>query len=64
MKIKRNYKRVDEKIWRVLTCKEVVALCDFLYKVWFVKKIFPDQLEPTFLANFFTYIGKPVFHLV
>ena len=31
-KIKRNYKKHDEKIWRVLKCKEIVAR-DFLYKV-------------------------------
>ena len=33
MKMKRNYKKVEKKIWRVLNCKETVALRDFLYKV-------------------------------
>ena len=33
MKRNRNYKKVDKKIWRVLKCKEIVALRDFLYKV-------------------------------
>ena len=28
----RNYKKVDNKIWRVLKCKKIVALRDFLYK--------------------------------
>ena len=32
MKRNRNYKEVDKKIWRVLKCKEIVALRDFLYK--------------------------------
>ena len=31
MKMNRNYKEVDEKIWRVLKCKQIVALRDFLY---------------------------------
>ena len=35
--IDRNYKQVDKKKWRVLKCKEMVALRDFLYKVWFVQ---------------------------
>ena len=75
----RNYNKVDKKIWRVLKCKEIVALRDFLYKVWFVQFgfqkfvfadnlsleiIFFDQLEPTFLANFYAYNGKPLFCLV
>ena len=30
MKRNRNYEEVDQKIWRVLKCKEVVALRDFL----------------------------------
>ena len=33
MKRNRNYKKVDKKIWRVLKCKEIVTLRDFLYKV-------------------------------
>ena len=33
MKRNRNYKNVDKKMWRVLKCKEIVALRDFLYKV-------------------------------
>ena len=33
MKRNRNYKKVDVKVWRVLRCKEILALCDFLYKV-------------------------------
>ena len=33
MKMNRNYKKADKKIWTVLRCKEIVALCDFLYKV-------------------------------
>ena len=32
MKRNRNYREVDKKIWGVLKCKEIVALCDFLYK--------------------------------
>ena len=32
MKMNSNYKKVDKKIWRVLKCKEIVALRDFLYK--------------------------------
>ena len=32
MKRNRNYKNVDKKIGRVLKCKEIVALRDFLYK--------------------------------
>ena len=32
MKMKRNYKKVYKKIWRVLKSKEIVALHDFLYK--------------------------------
>ena len=31
MKMNRNYKEVDEKIWRVLKGKQIVALRDFLY---------------------------------
>ena len=31
MKMNRNYKEVVEKIWRVLKCKQIVALRDFLY---------------------------------
>ena len=30
MKLNRNYKKVDKKIWGVLKCKEKVALRDFL----------------------------------
>ena len=33
MKRRRNYKKVDKKIWRVLKCKEKIAFRDFLYKV-------------------------------
>ena len=33
MKRNRNYKKIDKKIWRVLKCKEIAALRDFLYKV-------------------------------
>ena len=33
VKMKRDYKKVDKKIWRVLKCKEIVVLLDFLYKV-------------------------------
>ena len=33
MKMNRNHKKVDKKLWRVLKCKEIVALRDFLYKV-------------------------------
>ena len=32
MKMNRNYKKVDKKIWSVLKCKEIVALRGFLYK--------------------------------
>ena len=41
MKMNRNYKKVDKKIWGVLKCKEIVALRDFfictirLLKVYF-----------------------------
>ena len=37
MERNRNYIKVDQKIWRVLKSKEIVALCDFLYRVWFVQ---------------------------
>ena len=37
MKRNRNWKKGDKKIWRVLKCKEIVALRDFLYKAWFVQ---------------------------
>ena len=55
MKRNRNYKKVDKKTWRVLKSKEKVALCDFLYKVWFVqfdfwKFVFADNQN---LENFF-----------
>ena len=33
MKMDRNYKKLDKKIWRVLKCKKIVAILDFLYKV-------------------------------
>ena len=33
MKMNRNYQKVHKKIWRVLKCKEIVGLRDFLYKV-------------------------------
>ena len=33
MKRNRNYKKVDKKILRILKCKEIVALHDFVYKV-------------------------------
>ena len=32
MKRSRDYKEVDEKIWRFLKCTEIVALRDFFYK--------------------------------
>ena len=32
MKRDRNYKEVDKKIWRILECKDIVALRNFLYK--------------------------------
>ena len=32
MKMNKNYKKVNKKIWRVLKCKEIVGLRDFLYK--------------------------------
>ena len=32
MNMNRNYKKVDKKIWGVLKCKEIVALCDFFTK--------------------------------
>ena len=32
MKMNKNYKKVNKKIWRALKCKEIVALRDFLYK--------------------------------
>ena len=32
MKRNSSYKVVDKRIWRVLKCKETVALLDFLYK--------------------------------
>ena len=37
MKKSRNYKKVDKKIWRILQCKELVALRDYFYKVCFVQ---------------------------
>ena len=33
MKMNRNYKKVDKKIWRLLKCKEIVTPRDFFYKV-------------------------------
>ena len=33
MKRNRNLKKLDKKIWRVLKCKEIAALRDFLCKV-------------------------------
>ena len=33
MKMNRNYIKVDKTFWRVLKCREIVALRDFLYKV-------------------------------
>ena len=33
MKMSRNYKKVDKKIWRVSKCKEIVEFRDFLYKI-------------------------------
>ena len=32
MKRNMNYKKVDKKVWRVLKCKGIVSLLDFLYK--------------------------------
>ena len=77
MKINRNYQKVDKKIWRVLKYKEILVLRDFLYKVCTIRLLkvryhrqlefgtyFFDQLEPTFLANFYAHNGKPVFRLV
>ena len=40
MNMNRNYKKVDKKIWGALKCKKIVALCDFLYKAWFVQSGF------------------------
>ena len=55
MKRNRNYKKNDNKIWEILNGKEIVALRDLLYKVWFVqfgfwKFVFADNwnLEITF----------------
>ena len=41
MKIKQweatgSTKKVYKKVRRPLKCKEIIELCDFLYKVWFV----------------------------
>ena len=33
MKRNRNYQKFGKKMWRVLKCKEIFALPDFLYKV-------------------------------
>ena len=33
MRKNRNYDKVDKKTWRVLKCKGIVVLHDFLYKV-------------------------------
>ena len=78
IKRNKNYKKDDKKIWRIFSCKEIVALRYFLYKVWFVQfdfwnfvfadsqnfgNYFLDQLEPTFLANVYAYYGKPLFRL-
>ena len=32
IKINRNYKTVDKKIWRVLKCRDIVALLEFFTK--------------------------------
>ena len=32
IKRKRNYEKVGKNIWRVLKCKEIATLRDFLYK--------------------------------
>ena len=32
MKRNSNYKEVDKIIWRVLKCKKIITLRDFLYK--------------------------------
>ena len=32
MKMERNYKKTDKKIWRIFKCKEIFTL-NFLYKV-------------------------------
>ena len=68
MKKNRSYKKVDKKIWRFLKCEEIlVAPRDFLTnfdlensaieslfsRIIRIEKIFFDQLEPTFLANFY-----------
>ena len=60
----RNYQKVDKKILRVLKCKKIVGLQDFLYKVCGIRLLkvcchrylefgnyFFNQLEPTFLAK-------------
>ena len=37
IKSKRNYEKVHKNIWRVLKCKEIATIRDFLYKYWFVQ---------------------------
>ena len=44
MKKNRNYKKVGKTFWRVLECREIVALRDFLYKVWFVYNLAFESL--------------------
>ena len=73
----RNYQKVDKKILRVLKCKKIVGLRDFLYKVCAIRLLkvcyhrylefgnyFFSQLEPTFLANFYACNGQPLFRLL
>ena len=33
MKMNRNYEKLEEKIWRVLKCKKIVARRDSFYKL-------------------------------
>ena len=79
IKRKRNYEKVDKNIWRVLKCKEIATLRDFLYKYWFVqfgfwsffshiiriwKLLVRSVGTYTFLAKFYAYNWKPVFHVL
>ena len=73
----RNYQKVDKKILRVSKCKKIVGLRDFPYKVCGIKLLkvcyhrylefgnyFFNQLEPTFLTNFYVCNGQPFFSLL
>ena len=52
MKMNRNYKKVDKKIWRVLKCRDIVALLDFFTKFDLYNRGFIFLRRPSFLGCF------------